>query len=178
MNRQWPWSRPLRWTDVLPGGLSLAFTADDAERARVAEGLDVDGIVTLAATLEIKPWLDGCEVGGELRACVMRTCGVSLESFEECVDEPVALRFVASGSPNAPQAPLGDLELDFQAEDPPDVIDGDAIDLGAYMTEQLALALSPFPRKPGAEFQPPAASGTLSPFSALARLQLDTPEKE
>jgi hypothetical protein len=150
--------------------MSVTLDAEQADRTRAAEGLDVESIETLAADLDIEPWLDGFEVRGVLHAGVVRICGVSLEPFEEHVEEPVVLRFVPAGSPNAPSPPHGDVELDLEADDPPDSIVGDTVDLGAALVEQLALALSPFPRKPGVEFHPPAASGSLSPFSVLARL--------
>jgi uncharacterized metal-binding protein YceD (DUF177 family) len=158
--------------------MSVTLGADPADRTRAAEGLDVESIATLAADVDVQPWLDGFEVRGVLRADVVRICGVSLEPFEEHVDEPVVLRFVPAGSPNAPLPPRGDVELDLEADDPPDSIAGDTVDLGAYLVEQLALALSPFPRKPGVEFEPPAASGSLSPFSVLARLASEPPDGE
>jgi hypothetical protein len=173
VSREWPWSRPLRWTDAVPGGISVRITADESDRARAAEGLDAVGIERLAAELDIEPWRDGFQVRGALRASVTRTCGVSLDSFEEYLDEPILLRFVPTGSPNAPPPPEGDVELDLEADDPPECVAGDLVDLGACLTEQLALGLSPFPRKPGVEFQPPAMSGSLSPFAALATLRAD-----
>jgi hypothetical protein len=50
---------------------------------------------------------------------------------------------------------------------------GGGVDLAAVLTEQLALALDPFPRKPGARFEAPGTAGELSPFAALARLKDD-----
>jgi hypothetical protein len=178
MSSEWPWSRPLRWTDIVAGGMSITISTVEADRLSAAEGLDVEAIKSLVADLEMHPWLDGVEVRGVLRACVIRTCGVSLEPFEESVDEPLVLRFVPVGSPNAPSPPQGDVELDLEADDPPDSIAGDAVDLGDCLIEQLALALSPFPRKPGVEFQPPTMTGSLSPFSALLRLRTDSAKEE
>jgi len=42
--------------------------------------------------------------------------------------------------------------------------------VSAYVVETLALALDPFPRKPGAVFESPAATEAISPFAALADL--------
>lgn len=117
------------------------MNADATVRASITERVNVESIESLAADLRIAPWLDGLEVDGVLRARVTRICGVSLEPFEETVDEPVVLRFVPDGSPNAASPVEGDVELDLEADDPPDCITGDAIDLGSYLAEQLALAL-------------------------------------
>jgi uncharacterized metal-binding protein YceD (DUF177 family) len=152
--------------------------AGEADRDLAAQGLDVEAIEELSADLEIEPWLDGLQVRGVLSARVTRTCGVSLEPFEEMVQEPLLLRFVPDGSLNAASAPEGDVELDIEADDPPDAVAGDAVDLSAYLIEQLALALTPFPRKPGVEFQPPAMAGSISPFAALARLKSAPPDDE
>jgi hypothetical protein len=172
---QWPWSRPLRWAEAEAGGATFAMTADEVDRARIAEGLDVESIESLGAELRAEPWLDGMEVHGVLLARVVRTCGVSLELFEEGIDEPIVLRFLPEGSPNAPPPLEGDVELDLGADDPPESIAGDSIALGAHLAEQFALALTPFPRKPGVEFQPPAPDASISPFAVLARGKSGTP---
>ncbi len=52
--------------------------------------------------------------------------------------------------------------------EPEPLVDG-IVDLGALATEFLILGLDPYPRKPGAAFEPPregAADG--GPFAALA----------
>src|SRR5580693_3343010 len=95
----WPWNHPVRWSDAASAGVSIRMNADEMARASIAGGLDVEGIESLVADLTIVPWLDGLEVRGVLQARVIRTCGVSLEPFEEMVDEPVVLRFVPGGSP-------------------------------------------------------------------------------
>ena len=56
------------------------------------------------------------------------------------------------------------------ADAPDPIVDG-KIDLGALAAEFLALGLDPYPRKPGAEFAPPAADEPPdSPFDALAKI--------
>ena len=55
-------------------------------------------------------------------------------------------------------------------EDPPDPIVDGKVDLGALAAEFLALALDPYPRKPGAEFAAPEVAEPDSPFAELARL--------
>ena len=67
----------------------------------------------------------------------------------------------------------GDLALDPDGDDPPDVLEGETVDVTGYVVEHLALELDPFPRKPGAVFQPPAEPVDLSPFAALKALKTD-----
>ena len=49
-------------------------------------------------------------------------------------------------------------------------LEGDQIDLAAYVVEHLALELDPFPRKPGAEFDYQPEAAEVSPFAVLKKL--------
>jgi hypothetical protein len=52
-------------------------------------------------------------------------------------------------------------------DEPDEIVDG-RIDLGALASEFLTLALDPYPRKPGAAFEPPVdPDDDGSPFSGL-----------
>jgi uncharacterized metal-binding protein YceD (DUF177 family) len=159
------WSVPRRWTELRQAGQET-LAADEASRSRVARLLDLEAVDRLVATLTHEPWLDGARVHGRVEAIVTRLCGVSLEPFEERVDTPFDLHFVPNGSPNAPAAAT-ELTIDPDADDPPEVLDGDSVDLGVYVVETLALALEPFPRKPGSIFDYVDDSAEMSPLSVL-----------
>ena len=60
-------------------------------------------------------------------------------------------------------------ELDLEAEDEIPY-EGTSIDLGEAASEQLALALDPFPRKPGAELPGSVGPHESGAFAALAKL--------
>jgi uncharacterized metal-binding protein YceD (DUF177 family) len=123
----------------------------------------------------VKPWLDGAEVTGHFDAVVEQVCGVSLDPFEQPLSGEVFVQAVPAGSPNAPSHHGDELELDPDSADPPDVLDGDAIDLAALVVEHLALEIDPFPRKPGAEFDYQPPEDETSPFAALKKLQQPKP---
>ena len=61
--------------------------------------------------------------------------------------------------------------MDPDAPDPPDEMEGDVIDIAAYVVEHLTLELDPFPRKPDAEFAYKPEGANVSPFAALAKLK-------
>ena len=67
------------------------------------------------------------------------------------------------------------LSAGLETGDPPDPIIGGKIDLGALASEFLALGLDPYPRKPGAKFQPAGETGTppdaRSPFEILKKIE-------
>jgi hypothetical protein len=165
------WDRPLKLHEVGRGGLQLRLAPDAAERAAVARRLGLQGLPALSADLTIKPWLDGIEVTGRFQAIVEQVCGVSLDPFEQALQGEIEIHAVPAGSPHAASAEGGELELDPDAPDAPDVLTGDAVDLAGYVVEHLALELDPFPRKPGVafEYEPPELE--TSPFAALKKLK-------
>jgi hypothetical protein len=113
---------------------------------------------------------DGLEVKGDIHAHVTQACVVTGEDFETDVVAPVEIRFSPDGvDPNAPLDPDDLLNLD--AEDPPDLLVDGRIDLGAIVGEFLALALDPYPRKPGASFEASEDAAAASPFSELSSLR-------
>jgi hypothetical protein len=86
---------------------------------------------------------------------------VSLDAFPVALVEEFAVRFVPAGS-----------ESDT-ADDPdePDEIsiESGLLELGEATVEQLALALDPYPRKPGAVLEVPGAEGPDNAFTTLAK---------
>jgi hypothetical protein len=103
-------------------------------------------------------------------ATVGQLCVVTLDPIESEVEEMVDLVF-------APAAPaVGDASvreaLNVEADDTPEPLLGDTVDLGAIATEFLILGIDLYPRKPDAVFQaPPIEDETEHPFAALATLR-------
>ncbi len=100
-----------------------------------------------------------------MQAKVTQTCVVTLEDFETRIDEECTLRFVPAASlPEVEAAEIAPETLEGPDEIP---YAGDAVDLGAALAEQLALALDPYPRRPGAELPPEFSEMPDNPFAAL-----------
>lgn len=165
------WNRPVRLHELARGPVRLSLEADAAQRAKIAGDLGLESLPSLTAEVTLKPWLDGVELTGRFRAVVEQVCSVSLDPFEQPVAGDIEVRAVPHDSPNAPQGHAGEMELDPDAPDPPDVLEADAVDVAAYVVEHLALEIDPFPRKPGVafEFTPPAEEE--SPFAVLKKLK-------
>lgn len=164
------WLRPLKLSELAHGPVSRRLAADEPARTRIARELGLDGLDRLEAVLETSLWLDGARVRGRLDATVRQTCGVTLERLESDLACAFEFRLLPAGSPNAPAAPEEPV-LDPDADDPPDLFEGDSIDLGALVIEQLALEIDPFPRKPGAVFDPGPEEQPASPFAVLKDLK-------
>jgi hypothetical protein len=143
---------------------------DEASRAAAAARLGLVALPAFEATATVAPWLDGAEIAARWTAEATQTCGISLEDFTTPLSGDFKVRVLPAESPHAPSE-AGVLDLDPDAEDLADVLEDDRIDVGGYLIEHLALALDPFPRKPGAAFEPPEAEGVISPFAALRDLK-------
>jgi hypothetical protein len=170
------WSRPVRLGELARGPLRLSLAPDDAERAAIAKALGLQGLPALSAEVEVRPWLDGAELGGRFDARVEQVCGVTLDPFEQDLFGEIDVRVVPAGSPNATADEGGEVALELDAPDPPDVLAGDEIDVAAYVVEHLALEIDPFPRKPGAAFEyEPADPAETSPFAVLKGLKTGKP---
>lgn len=172
------WSQPVPLAEVQRGTVKRSLVADDAARARIAKALGLDSLGRLEAEVEARPWLDGAEISGRWSACVGQLCGVTLDPFDSELSGEIHLRALPEGSAalGGSGESGGELDLDPEADDPPDVLEGDRVDLAAYVVEDLSLAIDPFPRKPGAEFAAPEDKGELSPFAVLAKLKGGAPD--
>lgn len=165
------WDEPLRLHEIGRGPVRLELAPDDAQRAEIARRLGLKSLPALTADVTVKPWLDGAEITGRFDAVVEQVCGVTLDPFEQPVRGEIDVRAAPAGSPHAARLEGDELEIDPDAPDAPDVLEGDAVDVAGYVIEHLALEIDPFPRKPGATFdyQPPEVE--TSPFAALAKLK-------
>ncbi|MFN3482347.1 YceD family protein [Rhabdaerophilum calidifontis] len=167
-----PFSHPLA-VATLPASLELTLRPDAEARARIARSLGLFALDDLAAAFRIEAKESGLvTVEGRIAARFQPFCVVTLDPFPDAIDEPVAIRF-------APEALVAKMTARAEADaiedfEPPDVIENGVIDLGAVAVEFLALALDPYPRKPGAEFQGLSeGAGHVSPFEALKVLKRD-----
>lgn len=158
--------------------------ADEATRQRIAAAYDLDGLESLTADLVLKPrGKSGVRVVGTLKADIRQICVVSLEPFVHHMEDEIDRSYTpASSKPRRPRDlnEEGEIEIDLETLDPPDVMLDGIIDLGALVCEQLALNIDPFPRKPGVEFQDAApdlgegaddGEAAPSPFAALEKLK-------
>lgn len=166
-----PWPVPLPLSEIDRGAVRLTLEPDDAARMRIAAAVGVDTLDRLKAEVAARPWLDGAELSGRIEAEVTQTCGISLDPFQTPVRSEFRVRLLPPGSPNAPAADAAEVVVDPDAEDPPELLEGEVIDVGAYVVEHLLLEVDPFPRKPGAVFEPPEPPAVISPFAALAALK-------
>lgn len=166
-----PWPSTVTLARVDRGGVDLHLEPDAQARKEIAKQLGIVSLDSLDAEIFLRPWMDGAEVSGLIRARVTQTCSLTADEFEEPIESRFSVRVLPAGSENTSPDEGGDLALDPDADDPPDVLEGEVVDVSAYVIEHIALELDPFPRKPGAVFVQPPEPVELSPFAALKALK-------
>lgn len=174
-----PLSHPVRVEGIKPRGTVVTVTATPEQRALIAAMLGLDGVDRLEARYELARNGERVKLEGTIKASIRPICIVTLDPFPVEVETPLKLDF-APEVPEPPPRRRGDpgdeteidIEVRLNEEDPPEPIVDGVIDLGAVTLEFLALALDPYPRKPGVSFDAPAADNASdSPFAALAKLK-------
>ena len=148
--------------------------ADAKERTALARRLGIVELQALSGEVTLRRRADQrtFEAAGTLQAKVVQECVVTLDPFESTVEDRFDLRF----APEAASRKALDLDPD---EDAPEPLEGDSIDIGELVAQQLSLALNPHPRKPGAKITEDVAGAEdigngderPGPFARLAELK-------
>lgn len=168
------WSVPVRVDDVPAEGTHLRLAADAAVRERIVRSAGLVALLRLEAAFDLaRRDRDGLRVTGTVSAEVEQTCVVTLEPVRNAVREQVELAF----SPAAAGRGDGGVPAEPAAGEP-EPLEGGTVDLGALAVEFLMLGIDPYPRKPGAVFEPPAdLQAQAHPFAALAALKPSRSDK-
>jgi uncharacterized metal-binding protein YceD (DUF177 family) len=153
-------------------GAMIRIEANETERAAIAAAYDLASLSRFIVDIRLTPdGRGGAKLRGEIDATFERTCIVTLELFTAVMRELLEVAFAPAANHRL-EPDAEDLEVTLDMADPPEPVENGMIDLGAVICEFFALALDPYPKKPGAEFEPPAAEQQReSPFAALARLK-------
>ena len=148
-------------------GLSRRLEPDADARKRIARSLDLQGLESFVAEIELAPTptSSAWTLKGRVTAHAVQTCGLTLEPLPLDVDRRFSIQLVELAPQEAEEI---EVTLD---EDDVDPIEDGKIDLGQYAIEQLALSLDPFPRKPGAEFVQPPEPNEINPFAVLKQFK-------
>ena len=169
---------------VLPSsGFKLKIEADQMQREALAGEVDILSIESFTAELLFKRWRkDGVSLKGRIHANVTQQCVITLEPVHSEIVDDFERIFLPEGSKLAkPKINTeGEMILDPEGQDIPDLFAGKTLDAWAILIEHLQLALDPFPRAPGATLegigdieQDEGGDEVASPFAALAALKTD-----
>lgn len=167
---QVPWRVPVAVEDIPETGEHFALIADAEARAGIARLAGLRDLPRLQADFDVtRQGAGGLRVTGKVSGTVGQNCVVTLEPVANEVDEEVDLVFMPHAADDAGgDGKTDEGEADAKWDDPEPLING-VVDLGALATEFLVLGIDPYPRKPGAVFEPPQDSrAEENPFAALA----------
>jgi uncharacterized metal-binding protein YceD (DUF177 family) len=176
-------SIPFNVAKIPRKGERIQFVAEAEQFAQIADYLDVDGVSSFDAKLEITPWRKGgIKVEGHINAEMTQTCSITLEAMNTKINHSFDQWFVHQGSRLAqPQLnEEGEIIVDLENPDLPDTYENDTIDFGMVILEQAVLAVDPFPRVEGAEFETVTTEADdedgkpASPFAVLEQLKNKT----
>jgi hypothetical protein len=164
-----PWHILVGVEEVPETGQHFDLVADAHVRAAVAKIAGLRDLPRFEANFDVTRRDGGLHVVGSISATVGQNCVVTLEPLANEVEETIDLVF------EQPQRLAESAENEGQHRgvkwDDPEPLVGGAVDLGALATEFLILGLDPYPRKPGAVFEPPQdAKHDQGPFAALGGL--------
>ncbi|MGH6953050.1 MAG: YceD family protein [Alphaproteobacteria bacterium] len=143
------------------------------ERVALAKRFGLVSIGCLSAAFRLKRVGDGTfSLTCRLRADVVQECVVSLAPVEACIEESFAATYVRSSVSTGERV----VSLSVEANDPPEAITSDEIDVGEAVAQQLGVLLEPYPRAPGASIDhlapnEPGSAPAEGPFAALAELK-------
>lgn len=152
--------RPIAVDRIGPHGHAAEIKATAPECVAIAVRLLLPAVASLRCHFQLHPQPGGrIAVSGTLNAVLSQICVVTLEPFSAKIEEKFRIRFVPEGRESDDPDPESDDEVPYS---------GAEIDLGEAAIEQLALALDPYPRAPGATLPDILDDGMASPFAGLA----------
>jgi hypothetical protein len=147
-------SRLVQVDAVGADGADMALTADDAERAALAQRLNLQSMAKLQVDVSLRRTAVGMvRLNVDFSANVVQSCVVTLEP----VAARVADRFSLLCEGEQKRGKRGDTEgevfVDPFGEDPVEPLDDGRIDVGELVAQHLSLSLDPYPRTPGIEIE-------------------------
>ena len=153
-------------------GYETTITASAAERDRIADWEGAVSVGLFEGRVSVRR-LSSTRFSyqAELTADVVQTCVVTLE--------PVSARISRRFSRSLHYVPVhygetgGAVSLASADDNAPEEIDSLKFDLAAPLLEEFSLAVEPYPRAPGVEFEPPKdeEAEPASPFTVLKALK-------
>ncbi|WP_299812322.1 DUF177 domain-containing protein [uncultured Roseibium sp.] len=179
---KFPYSFKVTAASVIDKDQTVLVAPDEAGLKAIDKAFDLEAVHDLKAEFTLKPYRKaGLRVVGPISATITQVCVVSLEPFQSSLKLDVDRTFEAHSGKQRKIRDLnedGEIEIDLESLDPPDVIVDGVLDLGAVICEELALSLDPFPRKPGVAFEggdveadDEVTEKKPSPFAALQALK-------
>jgi uncharacterized metal-binding protein YceD (DUF177 family) len=149
----------------------IELSADEAARAAICARFAIEAVDRFDASISLRRTPVGLvHLQGAIEAEVVQQCVVSLEPVRSEISETFEIYYSEEG----PGEASGDLPMDDELWPDP-IVDG-KIDVGEAATQQLCLALDPYPRREGVAHEgadtDPEPMPSRRPFAGLAEMAL------
>lgn len=134
-------------------GLPVVIEADAGQREALAEAHGLVSVDKFRAELLVAAWKrNGVKVSGHVEADITQECVVTLDPLQARIDETVEGLFLPEDSKLGRLGfeGGGEIHIDAEGPDSPEIFSGDTIDVGALAEEFFGLGIDPYPRKSGA----------------------------
>ncbi len=129
-------------------GTAVEIVASDSERAALAKRFGFLGLPAFSARVTVDRRPGGqVVVEGRLKGRLVQACILSLEPVMQELDDAFRLVF-AENLADERDPESGEAVLNAQA-DAPEPLEGNLLDVGEIIAEQLSLTADPYPRRPG-----------------------------
>ncbi len=142
-------SRIVTLDDLAHGPVTLAYSANEAERAALARRFGLVAVGRLEVRVTITPAGEAVLLDGEVEGAVTQACVVTLEPIDSTIASRLSVRYI---SPDAFAAEVGGEDeeeaLGAESEDI-EPLPEHGIDVGEVAAQYLALSLEAYPRKEG-----------------------------
>jgi uncharacterized metal-binding protein YceD (DUF177 family) len=149
--------------------VTVHIVAEPKEREAIAKRLELQEVASLEAEcmLDRPAHGDDVRLRGRLKGSVTQTCVVTLDPMPVEILAEFERLYVPGWTP---QVEGEEEAVDAEA---PDIepLEGDSVDLGEAVVEELSLALDPYPRLPGVGVDQGENDERPNPFQALAALR-------
>ncbi len=147
--------------DVGRAGKKFHLRANGTERAKIAKRLKTPSVEKLEGEIRVTASKTTVRITGDILADLTRECVASLEHMPETVAESFEIDFT--------RIPPENDDVEEEDLDAPEFLEGETLDLGELLVQQLSLSMEPFPRKQGAKSlaEAYAPKENASPFAGL-----------
>ena len=135
-------------------GMNIKLNPTPQECRIIASHLGVLELHNFSAKLNFAPWSkDGVKVRGELTALLDTQCPVSLDAVPQNINAVFDAKFVPSTSKLAKPRlnEEGEMILEFDSDDIPDIYENEELDAWAIAFEYLSLEIDHFVRAENAQ---------------------------
>lgn len=143
-------SRLVSVADMAHGPRTFELNAESDERKALARRFGLQSIDRLEAKVRLRLRAGGRRVSlkADFQADVVQSCVLTLQPVEHHIEAAIKVHFAPSDEIDSPRI----VDIDLDAEDPPEALIDGKIDMGEVVAEHLALELDPFPHADGAAF--------------------------